>query len=335
MIVLVVVLGLGVGVGFLIGGGEEVALPQSTVTVDPPDPFTTGLPFSEPPAVRSANKRLKATLIARNSTSQVSGVEVEGTQSYTAKWRGGVTESGFLGPTLRVRPGDTVELTLDNRLKVPDGPKALNCAETGEHHEAGHARQGKPGDPELTNVHFHGLHVTPRERSPYGDTVLVHLPNGKSRIRFKIRRNHDKGTFWYHAHLHQCTDDEVTRGLAGLLLVGDSRKDLPKRLRRIKTRSLALKDIQVVPGDERGDVADRSRARVLQSHPADGERAGQPEADHPAGRDPALAAPERVERDLVPGRPGRRVESATRGTRSRWSRRTATRCCGRSAGRPS
>jgi FtsP/CotA-like multicopper oxidase with cupredoxin domain len=42
-----------------------------------------------------------------------------------------------------------------------------------------------------------------------------------------------------------CTDDQVYRGLAGLLLIGDSRLALPTRLQRIRTHVLALKDIEV------------------------------------------------------------------------------------------
>jgi suppressor of ftsI len=255
--VTVLALALGPGAGVLMAGGDDNNNEQAasgpavpaTILVLPPEPFKAGLPFSEPPAVPRSKRGLRATLVAQNRTVPVSGIDVAGAQTYSARRSGGrTTKPGFLGPTLHARPGDMVELTLDNRLTVPDGSTATNCAEAAGH-EDGQSAQGETGDAEFTNVHFHGLHVTPRRHSPYGDTVLVRLPNGKSRIRFKIPRNHDRGTFWYHAHLHQCTDDEVTRGLAGLLLVGDSRKDLPPAFRSIRTRSLALKDVQVTPAD--------------------------------------------------------------------------------------
>ena len=75
--------------------------------------------------------------------------------------------------------------------------------------------------------------------------MLVHLPNGTSRFSFRIPSTHDQGTFWYHAHLHECTMDQVYRGLAGLLLIGDARENLPRRFRSIRTRSMALKDVQL------------------------------------------------------------------------------------------
>lgn len=271
MVLLLVALAVGVGAGVLLAGGDDddkdkggattAAQSEFNPPAIPPDPFKAGLKFWEPPPVRSTgrppNRRLRATITAQNGVVDVSGLKVAGTQTYSAEGPGGSAPPAFLGPTLHAEPGDTVELTLDNKLTVPAGAdptkpaqNAENCGDGPGHdtgHEEGAETQAKPGDPEVTNLHFHGLHVTPRQVSPYGDTVLVRLPNGKSQFKFKIPPTHDKGTFWYHSHVHRCTNDQVTRGLAGLLLIGDSRENLPEPLRKIETRSLALKDVQVVP----------------------------------------------------------------------------------------
>src|SRR4051794_11207566 len=251
----------GLAIGLVVAAASEEGnagsqtRPAAKAGADPTppaeNPFTPKMKFKEPPLVRSSHGRLRATITAQNGTVKVSGVEVAGTQTYSVEWAGGKIAPAILGPTLHARPGDRVELTLKNRLEQPAGPsEAASCPGSveGDHAAAGHGAHGaeaQPGDPEVTNLHFHGLHVTPRQVSPYGDTVLVHLPNGDFRYRFKIPRNHDRGFFWYHAHVHQCTDDEVTRGLAGMLMIGDSRKDLPERFRRVRERRIALKDIQV------------------------------------------------------------------------------------------
>ena len=235
----------GVGLVPLLVDGEPRAQAPAPPNVLPPAPFTPGMAFTEPPVVRSRDGRLRTTLVARNGSVQISGVSVAETQTYAASGADGSSPRGFLGPTLRVRPGDRIELTFDSRLTIPDGAVGADCPETGGHSAQRRGRVAQAGTAQLSNLHFHGLHVTPRERSPYGDTVLVKLPNGKSRFRFRIPPNHDKGTFWYHAHLHTCTDDQVFRGLAGVLLVGDSRRDLPRRFRGVRTRTLALKDVQV------------------------------------------------------------------------------------------
>jgi suppressor of ftsI len=231
-------------------GGEAQSQPPSTIPVIGPAPFTPHEPFSEPPVVRSEGGRLKATLIARNGTVEISGVQVANTQTYAAGGSG-APPRGFLGPTLQAQPGDTVELTLDNRLSTPANVNGSDSAtaRTAGRARARHAQAGTRE--EFTNLHFHGLHVTPRTRARgrrfvYGDNVLLTLPNGRSKYRFRIPRDHDRGTFWYHSHLHGYTDDQVYRGLAGVLLIGDSREYLPERFSDVRTRTLALKDIQVV-----------------------------------------------------------------------------------------
>ena len=221
---------------------------EPSVRPIPPAPFVPRHPFTEPPVVRSRGGRLETTLTAQNGSVDISGVTVGGAQTYSASRPNGPTERGIVGPTLHVQRGDLVEITLDNALSIPERATGANCpasADGAAHDHGSTAPPAAPGTDQATNLHFHGLHVTPRETKPFGDNVLIELPNGPSRFRFRIPRNHDRGTFWYHAHLHGCTDDQVFRGLAGMLLVGDSRRDLPRRLRRVRTRSLALKDVQV------------------------------------------------------------------------------------------
>lgn len=261
VVIVVLLLAAGIAIGVL--GAEEEARekakpkPEQTVAVLKPAPFKAGLPFAEPPVVRSRGDTLRTTITAQNGTVDVSGIRVAATQTYSAVGADGPTPRGLLGPTLHVKPGQWIELTLDNRLTVPDGVPAPNCAQgSGMDHsgDGGDQADAPSGGPQLTNLHFHGLHVTPHEKPPpYGDTVLVELGPGRHQYRFQIPPDHDKGTFWYHAHLHTCTDDQVFRGLAGMLLIGDSREDLPDRFADIRTRSFALKDIQVEqPKDAKG-----------------------------------------------------------------------------------
>jgi FtsP/CotA-like multicopper oxidase with cupredoxin domain len=214
------------------------------VTPTPTPPFATGQPFREPPVVRSSGGRLKQTLVAANTAITVGGVQVDGAQTY----RIGKTAGGLLGPTLQVQRGDLIDLTFDNRLTQPPLPAGQPAAMA----HGDDCPHPSAGQPQPTNLHFHGLHVTPRNHTEggvtyYGDNVFACLQAGISHIRFRIPDDHDLGTFWYHAHLHGLTDDQVFRGLAGMLLIGDSRTELPKRLRNVRTRLISLKDIQAVP----------------------------------------------------------------------------------------
>jgi suppressor of ftsI len=248
---LVLVAGVAVAVALVQDPGEKK--PKSNlVAVLGPDPFTTGSPFKEPPVVESRNGNLKAEITAANGTLKVSGVDVAGGQAYAARSPSGVAgPAQMLGPTLHAEPGGTISIAFDNKLTVPDGMQSPeDCAAGGSHEEHGSSAPDA-AKPQVTNFHFHGLRVTPKTRElrgvkVYGDNVLVDLPPGRSHIEFPIPEDHEQGTFWYHAHRHGCTDDQVSRGLAGLLFIGDSRRDLPARYAKVRTRDLMLQDIQVV-----------------------------------------------------------------------------------------
>ncbi|MBI4905163.1 MAG: multicopper oxidase family protein [Acidobacteria bacterium] len=91
------------------------------------------------------------------------------------------------GPVLEARSGDTVRIRLLNRLG------------------------------EATNLHFHGLHVPPTGAADNG--FLMVPPGEVSNYEFRIPANHPAGTFWYHPHVHESTARQVSRGLAGAILI--------------------------------------------------------------------------------------------------------------------
>ena len=111
-------------------------------------------------------------------------------------------EGQMTGPTLRARPGDTLYITLVNRLQdVADNPDNPVC------HEGAH----------VTNLHTHGLHVDPTD----GDNVLKNKvkPGETKTFRFVIPEDHHPGTFWYHPHKHGSVALQVANGLAGALII--------------------------------------------------------------------------------------------------------------------
>lgn len=108
---------------------------------------------------------------------------------YENSTRWAMTYNGTVnGPTLRVRPGDTLSVTLKNDLSVP------------------------------TSLHTHGLHV-----SPESDNPLVSVDPGASKtFTYTIAQDQPAGTFWYHPHVHGITAAQVASGLSGALIVEDS-----------------------------------------------------------------------------------------------------------------
>jgi blue copper oxidase len=128
----------------------------------------------------------------------------------------------YLGPTIRVRRGDSIQAAIRNSLD------------------------------EVTTVHWHGLLVAgPLDGGPHqpispGETWRPLLPIDQP-----------AATLFYHAHLHGTTAEQVYRGLAGVLIVQDDDEqrlglpseygvdDLPLMLQDRQFEN----DILVVPSD--------------------------------------------------------------------------------------
>jgi blue copper oxidase len=104
--------------------------------------------------------------------------------------------ASILGPVIRVRRGDEVEMTVEN---------ALDCD---------------------TTVHWHGLAVP---GNLDGGSHQVIKPGGSWRPILKI--DQAASTAWYHPHPHHDITRQVYMGLAGLIIVDDGsdlRHDLPR-----------------------------------------------------------------------------------------------------------
>jgi L-ascorbate oxidase len=120
----------------------------------------------------------------------------------------------FVAPTIEIAPGETVRITLNNKLPAND-PSCPGPA-------------GQPDTPHCfnyTNLHSHGLWVSPAGNS---DNVLNNIAPGVSfQYEYNVPLDHPSGTFWYHPHLHGSTALQVSSGMAGILVVSGNR--LPTR----------------------------------------------------------------------------------------------------------
>ena len=104
------------------------------------------------------------------------------------------------GPTLRVRAGDTVRVKLINSLQQNFDYGGENTWNT--YHNA-----------ETTNLHLHGVHVSPEGTS---DNVWVKVNPGETYdYVYNIPHDHAPGLNYYHAHYHGSTALQVQGGLYG------------------------------------------------------------------------------------------------------------------------
>jgi len=131
-------------------------------------------------------------------------------------------------PTIRVRPGDTILITLHNQM--PAMPLQRNAV----------------------NLHFHGLEVSP---NPPADEVIMTLalPGQTLHYRVNIPADHEPGLYWYHPHSHGESYREVTNGMSGAIVVEGLQEHLPA-LARMRERIIVLRDVPVGRGPADDDM---------------------------------------------------------------------------------
>jgi FtsP/CotA-like multicopper oxidase with cupredoxin domain len=176
-------------------------------------------PFRNPPELRASGGRLNTRLEVRYTdprTTSIAGCPVT-LRSYNGQ---------LVGPTLRVRPGDVLAPRLANRL--PRESAAEVRRQFLQEDSSGFLNQ-VPASFNTTNLHTHGLHVSPRAN---GDNVLLAIPPDSTQpYDIRLPTDHTRGTYWYHAHTHGSTAIQVGSGMAGALIVDDDPARLPAPLR--------------------------------------------------------------------------------------------------------
>lgn len=122
-----------------------------------------------------------------------------------------------VAPTIRVHPGDTIELTVRNEAR-PAG-----------------------GRTNAVNIHFHGLTVSP---AAPGDDVIGTLARYGEVLHYRVRipRDHEPGLYWYHPHVHGETYGDVTNGMVGAIVVEGLQQHLPA-LATMRERIILLRDV--------------------------------------------------------------------------------------------
>jgi suppressor of ftsI len=146
------------------------------------------------------------------------------------------------GPTLRIRPGDRLRINLVNSLDdLPPGlppESAFLCAPM---------TMPGAGPDEMTcdtNLHVHGLHVSPSGNS---DNIFLRVSAGESfQYEYQLPTNHPAGLYWYHPHLHGALTSQLFGGLAGAIIVEGDIDELPG-IAGVPERLLVLQATQLYP----------------------------------------------------------------------------------------
>ena len=134
------------------------------------------------------------------------------------------------GATWDLAAGDQLQVDLTNNLASMAPSQAM--------------QMDRPHEWTNTNLHTHGLHVSP---SGISDNVFLDIPPGESQhYEIDIPSDHPGGMFWYHPHRHGAVTQQVRAGMAGMLIVRGAIDEVPEV-------SAATEKVMVMQAIELGD----------------------------------------------------------------------------------
>jgi len=163
------------------------------------------------------------------------------------------------GPTLRVKPGQTLRISLVNELSAHDNTEyqVLNTTGYGEamsltdlkreyndsSWEEAEGTGSLFGLPNTTNLHMHGLVVS--GASPADDVMMAVKPGDVFQYAYEVPPHHMGGTLWYHPHHHHSTTGQANGGMFGALLVEDPPASLPPSIMQAEERLMLVNTLDV------------------------------------------------------------------------------------------
>jgi suppressor of ftsI len=113
-------------------------------------------------------------------------------------------------PVIRVEPGSVLNVEYKNELATP-------------------SREDCVGHPcmQMTNLHFHGLHVSPN--TPQDDVInMMASPGEVLNYSVQIPPQQPPGLYWYHTHSHGESYVQDLDGMSGAIVVEGIQRYVPE-----------------------------------------------------------------------------------------------------------
>jgi suppressor of ftsI len=136
-------------------------------------------------------------------------------------------------PVIRTSPGEDIRLTYKNEM-------------------SGHSQERCIDGPcmNMTNLHFHGLHVSPN--APQDDVLtMMAMPGESLSYRVNIPLDQPPGLYWYHTHPHGESYQQSLDGMSGAIVIDGMERYVPE-VRNLRERILILRDRVVHKDDPAG-----------------------------------------------------------------------------------
>ena len=126
-------------------------------------------------------------------------------------------------PVIRALPGGVIKLHYVNNLPVKSDEMCATDRCTN-----------------MTNLHFHGLHVSPA--SPQDDVLtMMAMPGEALDYRVEVPSYAASGLYWYHTHPHGESARQDLDGMSGAIIVEGIDQYYPQ-VRNVRERVLILRD---------------------------------------------------------------------------------------------
>ena len=125
-------------------------------------------------------------------------------------------------PVIHVSPGGTLRVRYENHLS----PVSHESCAT-------HPCQN------MTNLHFHGLHVSPV--APQDDVLgMMAMPGQTLEYAVSVPRDHPPGLYWYHTHPHGESHRQALDGMSGAIVIDGIERYVPEVM-NVRERVLVLR----------------------------------------------------------------------------------------------
>ena len=144
-------------------------------------------------------------------------------------------------PVIRASPGEDIRLTYTNAMSTHSQERCVDgpCMN-------------------MTNLHFHGLHVSPD--APQDDVItMMAMPGQLLHYIVNIPLDQAPGLYWYHTHPHGESYQQDLDGMSGAIVIDGIERYAPE-VQHLRERILVLRDRVL----EENDPANPELTRVVE-----------------------------------------------------------------------
>src|SRR5271156_6617473 len=142
-------------------------------------------------------------------------------------------------PVIRANPGEDIRLTYTNAMSTHSQEQCVDgpCMN-------------------MTNLHFHGLHVSPD--APQDDVItMMAMPGQLLHYVVNIPLDQPPGLYWYHTHPHGESYQQDLDGMSGAIVIDGMERYFPE-IENMKEKILILRDAELEPGSSSSKIVKRA-----------------------------------------------------------------------------